>query len=400
LKERSLNILKLLDKYIGIPAVLALAAVNRIVSTLIPSRPVEVKTIVMAKLWGVGNLVMIMPLIQAVRKRFPRAGIYFLTLECNADLLLNLPEIDGIVTLRTRSAAATVRSIAEIPYRLAKLKPDLFLDFEQFLRITPIWGFLSGASQRVGLSTPGQARDFLYNTRVPYLLNRHMTLTFGDVVRSAGADTTGFPSLQVPRLPEAAARVEEFLSTDVPGDSALVAIHPGSGDNFPARRWPVDEFARAAVKIHRETGARIVLTGTKPERFLAERFGTVCPVPFTNTMGRFDLAELIELLARADLLISNDTAPVHIASALGTPLVALYGPNTPDLYGPLHRNARAFYLRFPCSPCITNFNAKTSNCRVPSCILGIDAEKVARAGLDLLSRTGRTKREREKAVLL
>ena len=77
--------------------------------------------------------------------------------------------------------------------------------------------------------------------------------------------------------------------------------------------------------------------------------------------------------------MSNDTAPVHLASALGRPVLGLYGPNTPVLYGPLSRGSVAFHHRTPCSPCLTNFNYKTSYCRMPVCIRSVTVEEVAAA---------------------
>lgn len=398
LKERTLEILKQLDRYAGIPALHALAAVRAAASLVLPPRRTTVRSILMVKLWGVGNLVMIIPLIKAVRRAFPEAQLHFLTLEQNADLLAALPELDGIATLKTRGLAGTMTSLAALPFKLQRLKPDLYLDFEQFLRISPILGLLSGAPQRVGLNTPGQHRAVLYNGKVPYRIDRHMTLTFSDIVRSAGVDVTGIPALEVCRDPAAAIRIDGILGDNVAGNGAVAAdgvvkvggppvvvIHPGSGDNFPARRWPVAHFAEVAEILHREAGARIIVTGTLPERDLAQQFGAACTAPVTDLTGALKLRELVELLARVDLLVTNDTAPVHISSALRRPLIALYGPNTPDLYGPLNEEARAFYLRFPCSPCITNMNAKTSRCQMPECITQIDPARVASAALRMLA---------------
>ena len=416
LKERSISFLKSFDRFAGVPALYTLAGLRSFLSLFLPPRKVRVRTIVMAKLWGVGNLVMIIPLIRAVRRRFPEGRLYFLTLERNAELLRDIPELDGILTLKTGRIATSISGAFLLPFRLRRLEPDLFLDFEQFLRLTPLVAVLSGATQRVGLKTPGQARAVLCNVKVPYRQDRHMALTFGDVVRCAGVDTSGLPALEVPRSPAAAARIDSLLESLFPesrkslppgvGTGAsredaprppLVLIHPGSGDNFPARRWPVENFASLAETVHRATGARVVLTGTAPEEPLAADFERICSVPSRSLVGRLGLAEFVELVARADLVVTNDTAPVHIASALKRPLIALYGPNSPDLYGPLNEESRSFYLRLPCSPCITNLNAKTSSCQVPSCILNIDPRQVAAAALGLLA--GRKKTiEPRKAV--
>ena len=212
-----------------------------------------------------------------------------------------------------------------------------------------------------------------------------MAKSFGDIVRSAGFSTEGLPPLEVPRCSAAAKRAENLIDSFPGPGGPIVAMHPGSGDNFPGRRWPVEHFAALARMLVQETGARCILTGTEPEMDLGVRCQNEADVPMTNAIGQLDLAALIELLARVDLLVTNDTAPAHIGSALDIPLIAIYGPNTPDLYGPLHPGSRVFYRRLPCSPCLTNLNAKTSRCRIPSCILNIPTDEVFKAALDLLS---------------
>ena len=99
-----------------------------------------------------------------------------------------------------------------------------------------------------------------------------------------------------------------------------------------------------------------------------------------DAIGMLNFREFFSLVQISDLVISADTAPVHLASAAGIPVAALYGPNTPLLYGPWGENGLAFYEKLECSPCITNFNAKTHVCRHPegkgACMRKIGAEEV------------------------
>jgi ADP-heptose:LPS heptosyltransferase len=147
----------------------------------------------------------------------------------------------------------------------------------------------------------------------------------------------------------------------------------------------VEKFAALAEGLTRDFQARCILTGTERERALAEECARLADAPLHNAMGRFSLMEFIEVLSRVDLLVTNDTAPAHIGAALNIPLIAFYGPNTPDLYGPLHEKSRVFYHPLPCSPCLTNLNAKTSQCRIPSCIMNIEVDEVLPAARELLS---------------
>jgi len=374
----------MMDRYLGVPILLSLKAVQALVKPRPTKTPIPVNKILMIKLWGIGNLVMILPLIRAVRNHYPDASLHFLTLKGNEALLKNTPHLDGLITLDPQGIIKTGFGLLRVAAALRRLRPDLVLDFEQFLRVSPILGSLSGAKQIIGFKTEGQARAALYNVKVPYRRNRHMSLSFGDIVRSSGVNTEGFPPLEVPRSAPAALRVDNLLKTFPKGKSPMVALHLGSGDNFPGRRWPVEHFADLAAMLNKETGACCVLTGTAQEKELGIRCESLGSVPFINTMGALNIMEFIEFLARVDLLVTNDTAPAHIGSALGIPLIAFYGPNTPDLYGPLHMESRSFYKRLPCSPCLTNLNEKTSRCRIPSCILGIEPGEVFQAARDLL----------------
>jgi ADP-heptose:LPS heptosyltransferase len=165
-------------------------------------------------------------------------------------------------------------------------------------------------------------------------------------------------------------------------------LHPGSGDNFPGRRWPVERFAAVAARLHARHGGSLFVTGGVGERPLATELTAELAaqgIAARDLSGALDLPELLALLSASDLLLSNDTGPVHLANALRRPVVALFGPNSPRLYGPLGANQRALYHPPPCSPCLTNQNAKSSGCTLPICILRIAVDEVAEAADELLA---------------
>jgi ADP-heptose:LPS heptosyltransferase len=227
----------------------------------------------------------------------------------------------------------------------------------------------------VGLKTPRQGRYLLYTAPVAYRDDQHMTRTFLDIARAAGVRTTSY----VPE-PPAITRAEVDRVGEVLGaiDGPLVVVHVGSGDNFIGRRWPATSFARLTDRLVREHGVIPAFTGSPREAELVA--GVIGMMEegghAKNLVGKIGLRELAALLDRADLLLANDTGPVHLASALGRPVLAFYGPNTPVLYGPLSARSHAFYNDLPCSPCITNMNYKTSFCRLPVCIENIRVDEV------------------------
>ncbi|MBI4880142.1 MAG: glycosyltransferase family 9 protein [Planctomycetes bacterium] len=379
----AIEVKKLADRAAGVPLVLGLRSLDRLLSRR-PRDAGPLRRVLCVKLWGIGNLTMILPLVKAVHQRHPGARIEFLTLPANRAFLAACPWIDEVLLFSPAGAVRPLLALAALALRLRRRRYDLILDFEQFLRSTALLARLARPRLSVGFRTAGQLRHGLYDLEVPHDCGRHMALVFGDIVRAAGVPCGDAPALFVPRSAAAGARVARLVEDWGLGRRPLVVLHAGSGDNFPGRRWPAESFARLADLLAEARGAFVAFTGTAAERRLVARCRALSSAPSADLAGRLDLLELIELLARADLVVSNDTAPVHLGSALAAPLIAIYGPNTPRLYGPLSAAARVFYSALACSPCITNSNAKTSFCRAPLCLRSIRPAHVAAAALAML----------------
>ncbi|MEM8885259.1 MAG: glycosyltransferase family 9 protein [Planctomycetota bacterium] len=333
-----------------------------------------VRELVVVKFWGVGNAALLLPVLARLRQRFPAARLTMVTLAGNEPVYRDA--VDRVLTVRADPIPGAIRDLARVTWTLRRDRVDLALDMEQFVRASQAMLFLARARQVVAFDTPGLDRASLADVRVPYDDGQHMAEGFLDIARAVGVDPSRY------RPGGGVARGRAPLRRD---GRPIAVLHPGSGDNFIGRRWPTRRFGLLARNLV-ESGAQVVVTGTRDERALAREVVEVAGVPVVDLSGRLDLDTLSSLLAEAHVLVSNDTGPVHLAGALGTPVVALYGPNTPRLYGPLGPNSRAFYAPPPCSPCITNFNYKTSRCLLPVCmhVLGVDeVAAAARARLSL-----------------
>jgi ADP-heptose:LPS heptosyltransferase len=386
----SLELKKRVDRWVGVPIALAFGALAR--RRAPRPFPEDVRHVVLAKLWGIGNLAMLLPYVAAIRRRFPRARITFLTLARNRSLLEGQPGIDAILTLREGGLLAPLQDLIRVMRTLCRERADLFLDFEQFLRTAGLLARVAGARFLVGFDTPRQHRAPLYDVTVPCLGDRHMALGFAELVAAAGISTEGCASHEVAVLPESEARLRTRIAEDLP--RPWIVLHPGSGDNFPGRRWPTERFAETGASLVRDHGGTLLLTGGGSEAPLLAELGARLAAqgaPFRDLGGALDLPMLVALLARADLLLSNDTGPVHLAAAVRTPVVAFYGPNSPRLYGPLGADHRPLYKPLPCSPCLTNQNGKSSRCKLPVCIRRIHVDEALAAANELLaSRSARS----------
>jgi ADP-heptose:LPS heptosyltransferase len=278
--------------------------------------------------------------------------------------------------VRPRGIARAGWDLVRAVRRLRRLRPELAVDFEQFSRAGALVARAASIPQRVGFLSGSRARDALYTARVPFRGDAHASRSFRDLGEVAGLAPAGY----VPGGLAASAEGRRAFGDACPGlDRAapLVVLHPGSGDNFPGRRWSEAGFAAAGRRAAEAHGATVVVTGSAGERELCARVAAAAGA--RDLAGRLDLPALVACLERADLLLSNDTGPVHVASALGVPVLAVFGPNTPVLYGPLSGGSRAFYRGLPCSPCLTTTNYRSSRCRLPTCMHAIPTGEVVTA---------------------
>jgi ADP-heptose:LPS heptosyltransferase len=376
----SIPVAKLVDRTAGAALIRLLAPLRWLRDLRRDDRELRaVREIVVVKFWGIGNAALLLPVLRDLRNRYPAARLTAVTLEHNRRLFEEVA--DRVWTMRMSPMDAALRDFFRVGMLLRRLRADLAIDFEQYVRTSQPLLFLSGARQVLAFDTEGLARASLADVRVPYDNDRHTTESYLDLARAAGVRRARYePGGLVPAA-DALARIEALVGPGGP----LVVMHPGSGDNFTGRRWPTRRFGLVARRLVDERQARVVVTGSRGERPLAQEVVEASERPLLDLSGRIDLEDLVALLSRATLLVANDTGPVHLASALGVPVIGLYGPNTPHLYGPLSAGSVAFYDAPPCSPCITNFNYKTSRCLHPVCIRAIGVEEVAEAALRVVA---------------
>lgn len=387
----NLGFAKWIDRWVGRVVVAGLSGARTLREMIAPRDALvlgEPERILLIKFWGLGNLVLLLPVFRALRRRYPKARIELLTLRRNRELLEGVEDLDALHLVNDRNLITVAWTFLDALLRVRSGRPDLVVDFEQFARASAIFAFLSGAPQAVGLDTPGQGRGRLFHARVPYDDGRHTSGTFLDLARAAGVAPARYEPIPPPVFAADREAAAEVLRGAGAAGGPVFVLHPGSGDNFLGRRWAPESFARLADHLLERHGGTAVLTGAAGEAALAEgvRASMRRGPRAVNAAGRLSVRGLAALCARAALVVSNDTAPVHLASALGRPVLAIFGPNTPVLYGPLSPGSVSFYHRTPCSPCLTNFNYKTSLCRMPVCIRSVTVEEVAAAADRVLGR--------------
>lgn len=350
--------------------------------------------ILLLRLERIGDLLMILSALADIRAAFPSAEIDLVVGSWNRDLAALIPAIDRVETmdvpwLTREEHGASWADLIRQAHGWRSRKYDLVINFEPDVR-SNLLARLSGAKRRLGYWTGG-GRSLLTES-FAYEPERHVADNARQLVaRAAGrAALDGTPRVARLELPgEAIAEATALL-----GGAArpLVGVHVSGGRE--SKQWHLDRFAEVARALATTRNATIVLTGGPGDRALVDSVKRqLSGVRVIDVSGDRALPVVAALLARLDVLVTGDTGPMHLAAAVGTPLVALFGPSNPIRYGPLADAATVLRVDLPCSPC-GQVRLPPVRCRghVPDCMDGITVERVVTAALAELDRPRESRR--------
>jgi lipopolysaccharide heptosyltransferase I len=299
------------------------------------------KNILIIKPSSLGDIVLALPALTALRKSFPDAKITWLIRPEFAQLLENHPHLTeiilfdrkllGKVWFHPRAFFALLLLIRQ----LRRCRFDVVFDFQGLFRTASL-AWLSGCKKRFGMSNARELAHIFYTDKVQKDTDRyHLVDYYLTIIRTAGARELDV-NFVLPQEPGAVDSIGRLLkSHDIAHDNYAVLI-PGSA--HIDKCWPVERFAAIADKISMQFGLDLLATGTEPEAGIVEKLKETANVPIANLAGRTSLSELIVLLKNAKLVVSNDTGPGHIAAALGVPLVLIFGRVNPGRIAPYGRN--------------------------------------------------------------
>ncbi|HUI30875.1 MAG TPA: glycosyltransferase family 9 protein [Candidatus Acidoferrales bacterium] len=348
----TIRFMKFMDEYIGTAIVflLAILSVGR-------KRKREKKTrnILVIKFWGMGSVTLSMPLLAHLKRSLPGAKLHYLTLAGNSELCSMIGEIDFIHTISLTSATSFLLSTFKAVTSLRRHNFEMVFDLEFFTNISAIICRVVRARDRIGFQNSRSrtnARSKLYTDTKPFHDNEHVAVNFLRL-----ADKTSdilFPHFKVDKIND-----PEPMYHHMP-----VAFNINASPLAYERRWSPEEFGLLADFLAAEFGAHIMLTGSQEEREYVEKFSATLTDPscFTNVCGELTVGGLIGLLQSCQLIVTNDSGPLHLASALNIPTISFFGPESPVRYGSLSSSQLTFYKRLWCSPCMTVSNLKTVNC--------------------------------------
>ncbi len=348
--------------------------------------------ILLVRLERIGDLLMTRDAMAAVRSLAPAAHVDLVVGSWNVALARLLGVADSIeqadAPWLARSAGGD--GIGRLARRFRgwhSRRYDLAINFEGDIRSHALMA-LAAAPRRIGFDMAGGGP--LLTDCVRYDPREHTAANALRLVEHAFAKPPGslrpglLPPLAVP--PAAEERARQLLGRPPGRDSApLVGIHVSGGREI--KQWALSRFAGVGRRLAEEAGAVLVMTGSTGDRPAIEAVRRLLPahVSVIDLARDLDLVTLAAALRLLDVFITGDTGPMHLAAAVGTPLVAIFGPSDPARWGPLSPGARVVRAGIACSPC-NRIRRPPARCvgHVPDCLEAVDATRVFEAARELL----------------
>ena len=311
------------------------------------------KRILLIQLSAIGDTILTIPTVRAIRNRFPNAHLAMVASSINLQYLEGCPYIDRHIPCRLEEIMKSPQKMITFIKALHHLKFDCVIDFEHWTRFSGLIAYGSGASRRIGFRSKDQHRHYLFTDVVEHVPGQHEVVNFLQIARLLGCPIEG-TELEVWLGSEDRDWVRGFFSErNIDPDRMVVVIHPEAGRRGePRRRLPHDRFVSVADALMARYNAQIILTGAPSEVELTQQIAAQTRLPCVQAAGETQINHLAALFANADLVISGNCGPMHLAAAAGTPVVALHGPTNPLQWGPWGRGHTILHVDVPCSPCL------------------------------------------------
>ncbi|RLB13872.1 MAG: lipopolysaccharide heptosyltransferase II [Deltaproteobacteria bacterium] len=338
-------------------------------------------SILVVRLSSLGDVLLTTPVLRALRQKWPGARISFLTKEEFAPLLHNNPHLDEVITT---SGGGTFEQSRDLVRKLRYRKWDLLVDLHRslrsflFRRLVPAARTVVYSKYRLKRTLLIYTRLDLYPASVPLVPERYVKPLepFGVKLDEGPCELFLDESDREPALKKISARW--------PSSPPLLAVAPGSA--WPIKRWPVESFAESARELALRFGFKVILLGSKKDAEICARLAQILGQKLClDLAGKLPIRGSAAAVAEARLLLTNDTGLMHIATAVGTPVVAVFGPTTRHFgYFPYRAESRVVETRLYCRPCTHN-----GRVRCPlghfRCMKDIKAERVVEAAVELLN---------------
>lgn len=311
----------------------------------------EYRNILIVKLSAIGDVIHALPVAQALKQQYPAAKLTWIVEKPAYDLLTMNPFIDEIIIF-DKPKYKSWRGLIKHGPQLAKLLKarhfDLVLDLQGLGKSAAI-AWLSGARTRLGYCNMRELSWLVSRPVCGAHKQGHVIERYLDVARYLGAEVSEPQFCLQPSAQDMAEADEILAAAGIMAGMPYIAMAPGT--NWRSKCWPAGHYADLATSLTQKYKLPIVLIGAPQDQQRAQVIQAKTQAHIVNLIGKTNLKQLAGVLQRSKLFIGGDTGPMHLAAAMGTRVVALFGPSDADRNGPYGEKHAAIRKGLRCSPC-------------------------------------------------
>jgi ADP-heptose:LPS heptosyltransferase len=341
----------IIDQFIAKPIAFCLNFLVRLLGKILSidhSLDVEFSRIVVCKFKGLGSIIQTTPMIQTLKETYPNAEITFLSTKSNATFLSKIDCIDKVITIDDSSSFRLLKTLTKAMFKMLRNRPEVYIDLEIYSNFSTLVTISTLAKNRIGFYLRSSTyKKGIYTHMMYYNTNVPISEVYMQIARLMNSEAKS-PGLYP--IYKNIKRNEAFNFEN------YIIINPNASDLRIERRWGETKY-KALAKWFCETypSKKVIFIGSPSEADYVTNLLEGLDFPnLINLAGKSTVDELIQLIHSAELVITNDSGPMHIAFACDTQTIALFGPCSPNHYG-WTANVKIIYKSTYCSPCVHEF---------------------------------------------
>lgn len=342
---------------------------------------------------SLGDVVQAMPVLRLLKRHLPHSEIYWWIQTALAPLLEGDPDLAGVLHFERRRWAEPRKGLSLWRGLLwtRQQRFDWVIDLQCLAR-SSIFAWLANGEFTIGLDEPREGARGFYDAIVPRpSFHTHAVDWYLGVLPRLGVPASG-PFEWMPPRPAVAEGLRRKWPVD---EGRWILLQPGA--RWATKRWPAESFAELLRRLaDARPKCRFAVLGGKADRPLGAAIASAAPGRALDLTGQLSLPEMVEWIRLGALMVTNDTGPMHVAAALGTPVVAAFGPTEPRRTGPYGQLEHVLQLQLPCVPCLK------SRCHYHKpfeCLRALSPDMVFKAVQNRLNSTAASAKDRPKLRL-
>ncbi len=318
----------------------------------------ELSSILIIKLSAIGDVVQSLPLLSVLRENFPAARIDWLIEEEASEIIKGHPAVSRVFIshrkawqkriLKGTEYSSVIRESFRFIKEIRSCRYDLVIDLQGLFKSGILTG-LSRGKRKIGMAGAREGGWLFLNERpVEVDYQKHAIDLYLEFAEYLGCDFTSWNG-NIPVSQKDKGSIDQVLDKDGNEKRPLVIINPMA--KWKTKLWEPERFALLADRLQHDLSCEVFFTGSRHDRTAIEDISKMMKKEPGNLAGRTSLKELAYLFTRSKVLVTTDTGPMHIAAAMGCPVVALFGPTAPWRTGPYGQGHRVIRAEVDCSPC-------------------------------------------------